>query len=93
MFELVVRNWRITRGIPGGCHLWFDPSVEAVRLYRIPPSDSDEVGAGSAVDEGGESGYLDKVASVSECGPGLVQGDSDRFEQLSLVKDEDELPF
>ncbi len=94
MIELVIRCWRITRGIPGGSHIWFDPKCEAVKLYRIPPSeqqkDLSEVGE---VDDGGDPGYLDKVDSVSENGPDRAIYVHDRYEQLSVAESDPELPF
>ena len=94
MIEMVIRNWRITRGIPSGSHMWFDPSCEYVKLFRIPHLDGEAVPGGlPEVDEAGGSGYLDKVGSVSADGPGQATGDSDRFRQVRLFKEESDLPF
>jgi len=91
--ELIIRTWRVTRGIPSGSHVWFDPSTEYVRIYRRPPSDSDEVDdSHEGVDMEGRSGYLDKVGSVSADGQ-RAAGDSDRYEQYILFEEEDVLPF
>jgi len=94
--DIVIRNWRITRGIPSGLHVWFDPSCESVSLHRIPLHDqrrSLEGLAPKGVDMVGDAGYLDKVASVSASGPDRASGDSDRFEQVSLLEEENDLPF
>ncbi len=95
MVEMIIRNWRVVDGDPSGLLLWFDPSCETVRLYRTPPSmNSGEVAPGAAeVDEVGESGYLDKVVSVSASGPRTERCASDRFEQGELFREEDPLPF
>ncbi len=87
--------WRMMEAEPSGCMIWFDPSSEVVRLYRIsPPSDSDSVPSGAPeLDEGGESGYLDKVVSVSASEPGPARLTSPEFTQLDFLEEEDELPF
>ena len=92
--EIIIRNWRITRGIPAGSHVWFDPKCEGVKLYRIPPRDGVVVSEdpGDLAEEG-DSGHLDKVVSVSASGLGLAMGDSDRFEQVELLEEELDLPF
>ncbi len=81
--ELVVRSWRITRGDPEGCHLWFDPRREDVRLYRLPPPvgvvDITDVRTGLAQQEG--AGYLAKVGSVSASGPGLAKLTQEDFDK------------
>ncbi len=93
MLELVVRKWRITRGIPGGCHCWFDPTSEGIRLYRLPHLVGEGVSAESSeVAVGGGDGYLDKVGSVSAYEPSPGEYDQDRFEQFSLLEEETELP-
>ncbi len=92
--ELMIRNWRVTRGIPGGAHVWFDPNCEVVRLFRIPHPDGEGVPAASAlvaVEDG--FGYLDKVVSVSADGPGLAGDASERFEQTVIEELDDGLPF
>ncbi len=75
--------------------MWFDPSREAVRLYRFTPpvgSAADD-GQHGAFDRQGGPEYLDKVGSVS------VSGDDDDSleegpEQFSFdPEDEDDLPF
>ncbi len=64
--ELIVRNWRVSKGDPSGAHVWFDPGKELVRLFRLPPHDSEAATEDHAgVDKPGESGYLDSVISVS----------------------------
>ncbi len=92
--ELVIRNWRITRGVPRGAHVWFDPECEVVKLLSIPPLDgvvpidADPVG----VDKAQGSSYLDMVSSVSACedeGETFVQ----KNKQIDWVEDLDELPF
>ncbi len=64
--EKIICNWRVTRGIPSGLHLWFDPEVESVRLYRVPTRDQQLLSGGSldTLDAGVGPGYLDKVVSV-----------------------------
>ena len=94
--ELAIRNWRMSVGIPHGVHLWFDPSVESVRLFRSSPADSAllkaEESVRDAVAEGEDSGYLDRVGSVSAYGqagrPVAAIG-----EQLRLFDEDPELPF
>ena len=34
--EKVIRTWRMQMAKPFGVHLWFDPSVESVRLLSEP---------------------------------------------------------
>ena len=64
--ELMICNWRVTRGVPSGVHVWFDPSIESVRLYRVPTSEQQSCDNGfDALDAGVGPGYLDKVVSVS----------------------------
>ncbi len=92
--ELVIRNWRIVRGIPSGRLLWFDDKCEAVKLYRIPPHDGEEVSEEMRiVAMEGDAGYLDRVGSVSASEPGQASGDSDRYEQLEILEEDLELPF
>jgi len=92
--ELIIRNWRITRGIPGGRHCWFDPTCEVVKLYRLPRSDSEEVGdLPERVDKGERTGYLDKVVSVSAVEDEDEGSAEERFEQGSFLEQEDDLPF
>ena len=66
--ELVIRNWRVTEALPSGLHVFFDPSRECVKLFRLHPDEqpplNSESGLGPlavAVD----AGYLDRVSSVS----------------------------
>ena len=96
MGELTIRNWRITRGIPGGSHIWFDPKCERVKLYRIPSADGEgalsELEADLFATEG-ESGYLDRVASVSASGPGLAVDEKGDFKEFGLERLETELPL
>ncbi len=92
MVEMIIRNWRITRGVPGGMHMWFDPSCEVVRLHRIPSSDSEEASdLLEGVDRPEGFGYVDKVGSVSADGQGM----GEKFQQIeiSFIGDEDDLPF
>ncbi len=94
MIEMIIRQWRVSRAEPSGQMLWFDPSCEAVKLYRIPHRDGDVVAPGpTEIDDREGSGYLDKVGSVSAYGPGLAEHGSDRYEQLDFLEEEDELPF
>ena len=77
MVELVIRMWRVTRGVPSGSHVWFDPSCEAVKLYRIPLHEQQQA---TRSDEGladrGENGELDRVVSMGASEPGQASGDS-----------------
>ena len=94
MVEMVIRTWRLTRGIPAGSHIWFDPSCETVRLYRTPPRDGNVVADVAAwVDREREFGYLDKVVSVSASEPGLASDDSELDEEFRVLKEDPELPF
>ena len=65
--EISILRWRVGRGIPSGVHVWFDPDVESVRLFRVPTREQQAVGRDLhlGVDRGAEEGYLDKVGSVS----------------------------
>jgi len=94
MLEIVVRTWRVTRGIPGGVHVWFDPAVESVRLFRTPTSEQRSLAAQvrASVDGGDPEDYLDKVGSVSvsETEAELA---SDRSEELLMPGGHPELPF
>ena len=93
--EKMICRWRVTRGVPSGVHVWFDPNVESVRLYRVPTSEQQSVSTpDGAVDAGVGPGYLDKVASVSAS----VDSDEDSLEvdhseQLDGFEELDELPF
>jgi len=94
MVELTIREWRITRGVPFGTHLWFDPSRETVRLYELLPGDGEVApDASEGVDIGERVRYLDKVGSVSG-----NDGDGDacvqKYEQISFIPEEkSDLPF
>ncbi len=94
---MIIRGWRVTRGIPSGSHVWFDLSCERVELFRIPPSEQQRDLAEVKISEGlaaeGEAGYLDKVVSVSEYEAEAGEYDQERFEQFSLLEEQDELPF
>ena len=91
--EMIIRGWRVTRGIPSGAHVWFDPKCENVKLYRVPLHDQRGSSADAPeVDEGGDTGYLDKVVSVSASGPGLGELSQEDFEQFGLLEEESELP-
>ncbi len=66
--ELVIRNWRVTRGVPRGAHVWFDPGCEVVKLFStLAPDSVRSVGdqPPSGVDKAQGSSYLDTVISVS----------------------------
>ncbi len=93
--ELLIRSWRITRGVPLGVHVWFDHTMEYVRLFRRDPSDSDEVSRGidGVVDRWVANGELDRVGSVSA---GEDEDEAVRVgDQLQLLQVEDleGLPF
>ena len=94
MLELPLRTWRVTDALPSGCMCWFDPATEILKLYRLPPPDG-VVGPGRdpEVAEGGESGYLDKVVSVSACETEAeLDADYDQ-EALGPFRDQELLPF
>ena len=92
--EIVICNWRVTRGVPSGLHVWFDPGCEMPKLHRIPLDEQRRDPADDAgVDKEEGSGYLDKVGSVSESEQGKARGDTDRYEQFRFTNSEDELPF
>ncbi len=85
--EMLIRNWRIMKGIPLGMLIWFDPSCERVRLYHSEQQsfDDDFWDSPEGVDKPEEFGYLDKVGSVSASESSRVGGDSNsEDEQLSL---------
>ncbi len=71
----VICNWRISRGVPSGMHIWFDPSCESVVLHRVPSPDQRshyyDIFRGVDLEQG--VGYLDRVGSVS----GLEDEDGD----------------
>ncbi len=65
--EKVIRNWRMQLGKPFGIHLWFDPSVESVRLLAVPSnficvSDAESE---KEVDNQGQLDYTGRSSSVS----------------------------
>ncbi len=92
--EKMICMWRITRGVPSGMHVWFDPNCESIRLYRTPTSDQHPFDhARDALDAGVGPGYLDKVDSVSASGPDRASDDSDsQITDPDLGIDQD-LPF
>ena len=96
MVEKMVCAWRVSRALPSGMQVWFDPETEVVKLYRLPLT-SDQAGVDRAhqlavLAQEGEIGYLDKVASVS--GSEVeVEPASSRHEQISLIEDPGDLPF
>ena len=93
MVEKILSSWRVTKGDPSGFHVWFDPATEHVRLYHGPPRlRSEKIDARPVVDEGGELGYLDKVVSMSENEPEAELAPN-RFEQVSILEEDSDLPF
>jgi len=96
MEELTVRCWRVMQAEPHGSLVWFDPEREVVKLYRLPPLNSEEASemyVDDVLDGQGRPAYLDKVVSMSELeGEGEVSV-QDRYEQGSLFKEERPLPF
>jgi len=90
--RISIRNWRVTGARPSGLHVWFDPSCEFVRLYRIRSPDGQLRVPGKGVDFREESCYLDRVGSVS-ADEAEADAVSDRFEQGSLPLGQDDLPF
>ena len=93
--EISVLSWRVTRGIPGGVHVWFDPTRESVRLFRVPTDEQQELGTTlhSELAEGEDGSYLDKVGSVSASGPGLAELTEDDFTEGPAPDEELDLPF
>ncbi len=92
--EIPVRNWRVTRGIPSGAHVWFDPEREAIRLYSTSVSEPETSLSALGVDMGAIRRYLDRVVSVSglESEARVASDDlieSTELEELSTM----ELPF
>ncbi len=90
--EMMICNWRVTRGIPSGLHIWFDPAVESVCLYRVPTREQQSFGPvpEGALDAGVGPGYLDKVGSVSEL---EGEGDNSIDEQSDPPFVQEDLPF
>ena len=93
--EMAVLGWRIAAVEPSGLSVYFDPSCESVRLFRIPSRDSYGLTASEMVGlaDAGDPGYLDKVGSVrglrdegeaivDDPDTGLLEAGS--FEQLPL---------
>ena len=94
MIEKAVCSWRVTQAEPSGFHVWFDPQTEHVRLFHGPPTEQRLSLEGlRRLDDGGVSGYLDKVGSVSGSdgdGDDTVISDD---EQARLFEEETGLPF
>ncbi len=93
--EVMICNWRVTRGIPSGLHIWFDPSVESVRLFRVPTSEqrSFEHDQDATLDAGVGPGYLDKVVRMT-----AVEDEGERYVQIDFLSSsspdgDEELPF
>ena len=92
--ELIIRNWRISCGIPRGKHVWFDLTCEAVKLYRLGPLDSEDVLLGyCGVARVAQIGHVDTMVSVSGSEQEQEPLASERFEQLDWTDCPDELPF
>jgi len=91
--EKLICNWRVTKGVPSGLHIWFDPNVESVRLYRVPTRDQRSVGDPDAtLDAGVGPAYLDKVGSVSAAEDEASTALSNEVHDSDLGLDPD-LPF
>ena len=89
--EMPVRSWRITRGIPRGVHVWIDPSIESIRLFRAPTSGYwRSYGNQEGLAEREEREYLDKVSSVSAA---KDEDDGDILEDDDLDQLDPGLPF
>jgi len=92
--RIQIRGWRVTQQEAGGLSVWFDPSTEFVRLYRLPLHNGEAAPEQLAegVDTPGESGELDKVVSVSEL---EAEADAPSGSQINfiLTRGSDDLPF
>ena len=33
-----IRQWRVSRALPSGLQVWFDPEVETIKLFALEPS-------------------------------------------------------
>jgi len=93
--EKVIRTWRMQLARPFGVHLWFDPSVESVRLLSVPTdficiSDAKDK---KKVDKPEQISYLGKSSSVSGQAGGAEGGDQDK-PKLDGIPDRDPVvPF
>ena len=48
--RIPLRSWRVTEATPSGCHVWFDPLRESLRLFELdPPTES---GVAKALERG-----------------------------------------
>ena len=93
--EISVRLWRMTRGIPGGCHIWFDPAVESVRLFRVPTSEQRSLSERlhyEGVDSRDSGNQVDNMVSVREL---EGEGESSVNREVNGAPGEDQelLPF
>ena len=90
--QLTVRSWRITQGVPAGCHCWFDPKTEEVRLFRIPLHEQRVFRNQQEFDSERGSTEVDTDVSVraSETEAELALSQD---EQLILPEGTDQLPF
>jgi len=94
LVEKTIRNWRVGCAEPHGVTVWFDPRDEFMRLFHLPPAPDGEEAQGTPerVVEQVDAGYLDMVGSVSAAGQRAAHG-AQKFQQLSFLREEDELPF
>ena len=93
--EKMICNWRVSRGVPSGMHVWFDPTCESVRLFRVPTSEQQPLSdvPGDSLDAGVGPGYLDKVVSMSASEPGRASDDSNSIDNDPPDLDQEDLPF
>ncbi len=89
--ELSVLGWRIAAVEPSGLSVYFDPSCESVRIFRIPSRDSYGLTASEMVGlaDAGDPGYLDKVGSVRglrDEGEAIVDDPDTRLLEASSFK-------
>ena len=93
--EVVISMWRMSRGIPSGAHIWFDPTVESVRLFRVPTAEQRSLNEQllERVDSREEEVDLDKVGSVSAGEDEDESYVSGSPEQGFLLEEEEPLPF
>ncbi len=77
--EKIIRTWRVQLARPFGVHLWFDPSVESVRLLSVPTDFiciSDTKGP-IEVDKPEQKAIMGLYGSVSGQAGGAEGGDQD----------------
>ena len=84
-----ILNWRVWSVEPSGLVVWFDPSMEFLRLYSLPEQRSvaqSHAELEPGLDREGVTDYLDKVGSVSasEAEARALSG-NEELDQLDLL--------